>query len=217
MNFSYPLGTSQAEANKARQQVIIQQNQTAVKASELQIATEVTAALNRDSQLARGASRRPRPRASCRRSGSKRRRASSTSAWRPTSSSSRPSAIWRTRATRELRAAPELSPRARRLPARAGQPAVSRDVAGSRKGISAAHSRVQVRRTDSHRHRRLRGARRAMRGLQPQRRRRRPRRRRRRGAAPAAAGAAPAVRRCRSSSPASSARRSPSRSSSSAT
>jgi outer membrane protein len=44
MNFSYPLGTSQAEANKARQRVIIQQNHAAVKASELQIATEVTAA-----------------------------------------------------------------------------------------------------------------------------------------------------------------------------
>jgi outer membrane protein len=44
MNFSYPLGTSAAEANKARQQLIIQQNQTQVKATELQIATEVTAA-----------------------------------------------------------------------------------------------------------------------------------------------------------------------------
>jgi outer membrane protein len=44
MNFSYPIGTSQAEANKARQQIIIRQNQTAVKATELQIATEVTAA-----------------------------------------------------------------------------------------------------------------------------------------------------------------------------
>ena len=44
MNFSYPLGTSAAEANKARQQIIIRQNQTAVKATELQIATDVTAA-----------------------------------------------------------------------------------------------------------------------------------------------------------------------------
>jgi outer membrane protein len=44
LNFSYPLGTSQAEANKARQQIIIQQNQTQVKATELQIATDVTAA-----------------------------------------------------------------------------------------------------------------------------------------------------------------------------
>ena len=43
-NFSYPLGTSAAEANKARQQIIIRQNQTAVKATELQIATDVTAA-----------------------------------------------------------------------------------------------------------------------------------------------------------------------------
>ena len=44
MNFSYPLGTSAAEANKARQQIIIRQNQTAIKATELQIATDVTAA-----------------------------------------------------------------------------------------------------------------------------------------------------------------------------
>jgi outer membrane protein len=44
MNFSYPIGTSQAEANKARQEIIIRQNQTTVKATELQIATEVTAA-----------------------------------------------------------------------------------------------------------------------------------------------------------------------------
>jgi outer membrane protein len=44
MNFSYPLGTSQAEANKARQEIIIRQNQATVKATELQIATEVTAA-----------------------------------------------------------------------------------------------------------------------------------------------------------------------------
>src|SRR4029450_8771289 len=44
MQFSYPLGTCAAEANKARQQVIIRQNLTAVKATELQIATDVTAA-----------------------------------------------------------------------------------------------------------------------------------------------------------------------------
>jgi outer membrane protein len=44
MNFAYPLGHSQAEANKARQQIIIRQNQASVKAAELQIATEVTAA-----------------------------------------------------------------------------------------------------------------------------------------------------------------------------
>jgi outer membrane protein len=44
LNFSYPLGTSQADANKARQQIIIRQNQTEVKSVELQIATEVTAA-----------------------------------------------------------------------------------------------------------------------------------------------------------------------------
>ncbi len=64
MNFTYPLGTSQAEANKARQQIIIRQNQATVKATELQIATEVTAAAIaiRNSQEA---IRRPRPRASC--------------------------------------------------------------------------------------------------------------------------------------------------------
>ncbi|HEY7501351.1 MAG TPA: TolC family protein [Vicinamibacterales bacterium] len=44
MQFTYPLGTSQAEANKARQQLVIQQNQATVKATELQVATEVTAA-----------------------------------------------------------------------------------------------------------------------------------------------------------------------------
>ena len=44
MNFQYPLGTSQADANKARQEVIIRQQQSTVKATELQIATEVTAA-----------------------------------------------------------------------------------------------------------------------------------------------------------------------------
>ena len=44
MNFAYPIGQSQAEANKARQEIIIRQNQTNIKATELQIATEVTAA-----------------------------------------------------------------------------------------------------------------------------------------------------------------------------
>jgi outer membrane protein TolC len=44
LNFTYPLGTSQAEANKARQQLVIQQSQATVKATELQVATEVTAA-----------------------------------------------------------------------------------------------------------------------------------------------------------------------------
>ena len=44
LNFQYPLGTSQAEANKARQEILIRQNQTSIKATELQIATEVTAA-----------------------------------------------------------------------------------------------------------------------------------------------------------------------------
>jgi len=44
LNFAYPLGTSQADANKARQRIIIQQNETQVKATELTIATQVTAA-----------------------------------------------------------------------------------------------------------------------------------------------------------------------------
>ena len=44
LDFSYPIGQSQAEANKARQEIIIRQNQTSIKATELQIATEVTAA-----------------------------------------------------------------------------------------------------------------------------------------------------------------------------
>ncbi|HSC26406.1 MAG TPA: TolC family protein [Vicinamibacterales bacterium] len=45
LQFSYPLGESAAEANMARQRLIIQQNQAQIKASELQIATEVTAAV----------------------------------------------------------------------------------------------------------------------------------------------------------------------------
>jgi outer membrane protein TolC len=44
LNFSYPLGTSAADANKARQEILIRQNLTQIKATELQIATEVTAA-----------------------------------------------------------------------------------------------------------------------------------------------------------------------------
>ena len=44
VNFSYPIGTSQAEANKARQEILIRQGQSEVKGTELQIATEVTAA-----------------------------------------------------------------------------------------------------------------------------------------------------------------------------
>ena len=44
LDFAYPLGTSQAEANKARQEIVIRQNQASIKATELQIATEVTAA-----------------------------------------------------------------------------------------------------------------------------------------------------------------------------
>jgi outer membrane protein TolC len=44
LNFAYPIGQSAAEANMARQKIIIQQNQTAIKTTELQIATDVTAA-----------------------------------------------------------------------------------------------------------------------------------------------------------------------------
>jgi outer membrane protein len=44
LDFAYPIGKSQAEANKARQEILVRQNQTNVKAIELQIATEVTAA-----------------------------------------------------------------------------------------------------------------------------------------------------------------------------
>jgi outer membrane protein TolC len=44
LDFAYPIGKSQAEANKARQEIIIRQNQSGIKATELQIATEVTAA-----------------------------------------------------------------------------------------------------------------------------------------------------------------------------
>ena len=44
LDFAYPIGKSQAEANKARQEIIVRQTQTNIKATELQIATEVTAA-----------------------------------------------------------------------------------------------------------------------------------------------------------------------------
>jgi outer membrane protein TolC len=44
LNFSYPIGQSAAEANLARQRIVLQQNQTEIKTTELQIATEVTGA-----------------------------------------------------------------------------------------------------------------------------------------------------------------------------
>ena len=44
LDFSYPIGQSVAEANVARQQIILQQNQTQITTTELQIATEVTGA-----------------------------------------------------------------------------------------------------------------------------------------------------------------------------
>jgi outer membrane protein TolC len=44
VNFSYPLGTSAAKANLSRQQLLKRQTEASLKATELQIATEVTAA-----------------------------------------------------------------------------------------------------------------------------------------------------------------------------
>jgi outer membrane protein TolC len=44
LNFSYPIGQSAADANLARQQLLIQQTQTQIKTTELQIATDVTSA-----------------------------------------------------------------------------------------------------------------------------------------------------------------------------
>jgi len=44
LNFNYPLGQSAADANIARQRLILQQNQASVKTTELQIATDVTSA-----------------------------------------------------------------------------------------------------------------------------------------------------------------------------
>lgn len=44
LNFTYPLGTSAAKANFARQRLLRQQTESAVKTTELLIATEVTAA-----------------------------------------------------------------------------------------------------------------------------------------------------------------------------
>jgi outer membrane protein len=44
LTFSYPIGQSAAEANLARQQIVLQQNQAQIKTTELQIATEVTGA-----------------------------------------------------------------------------------------------------------------------------------------------------------------------------
>jgi outer membrane protein TolC len=44
VNFDYPLGTSAAKANYARQQLLRQQTEASLKTTELQIATEVTSA-----------------------------------------------------------------------------------------------------------------------------------------------------------------------------
>jgi outer membrane protein TolC len=44
LNFTYPLGTSAAKANFARQRLLRQQTESSVKATELLIATEVTSA-----------------------------------------------------------------------------------------------------------------------------------------------------------------------------
>jgi outer membrane protein len=44
VNFSYPLGTSAAKANLARQRLLVQQTEASLKAAMLTVATEVTAA-----------------------------------------------------------------------------------------------------------------------------------------------------------------------------
>ena len=44
LNFAYPIGTSAAKANVSRQKLLRQQTEASIKATELQIATEVTAA-----------------------------------------------------------------------------------------------------------------------------------------------------------------------------
>jgi outer membrane protein TolC len=44
VQFAYPIGTSVQEANLARQQLLRRQTETTIKATELQVATEVTAA-----------------------------------------------------------------------------------------------------------------------------------------------------------------------------
>jgi outer membrane protein len=44
LNYAYPLGTSAAKSNVARQRLLRQQSEATIKATELQIATEVTAA-----------------------------------------------------------------------------------------------------------------------------------------------------------------------------
>jgi outer membrane protein TolC len=44
VNFSYPIGQSAAEANTARQRLLIRQQETQIKSTELQIATDVTSA-----------------------------------------------------------------------------------------------------------------------------------------------------------------------------
>ena len=44
LNFSYPLGTSAARANLSRQRLLRNQTEASIKAAELQVATEVTAA-----------------------------------------------------------------------------------------------------------------------------------------------------------------------------
>ncbi|OFW06798.1 MAG: hypothetical protein A3H96_14125 [Acidobacteria bacterium RIFCSPLOWO2_02_FULL_67_36] len=44
LSFNYPIGQSAAEANLARQRLLLQQNQATIKTTELQIATDVTSA-----------------------------------------------------------------------------------------------------------------------------------------------------------------------------
>ena len=96
LTFSYPIGGSTADAQHARARVLRNQQSTRLRALELQVATEVTnAALQVQSQPA-AASTPPGRRASWPSGGSRPSRASSRSACRPTSSSSRRSATWPT-------------------------------------------------------------------------------------------------------------------------
>jgi outer membrane protein TolC len=44
LNFSYPIGQSAAEANLARQRLLVQQTEATIKTTELQVATDVTTA-----------------------------------------------------------------------------------------------------------------------------------------------------------------------------
>ena len=124
MNFSYPIGTSAAEANKARQQIIIRQNQTAIKATELQIATDVTAA----AIAIRNSLEAIKAATAARELSVKRAEAAQSKLDVGMATNFEVVQAQRDLAdARNQRAAraPELSPRARRLPAHADQPEVA--------------------------------------------------------------------------------------------